>query len=75
MATDPAARWERWLKRFTNYTVGKNITHASRQKAILLHYAGEDVFDLAESLGIVDETSFEDLRLINIFRTAKKYRV
>ena len=53
-------RWDRWLKRFVNFTVAKRITNDPQKKAMLLHYAGEEVFALGESLGIVDETSFDD---------------
>ena len=67
-ATDPvdsaAARWERWLNRFTNFAVAKNITDARRLKAILLHYVGEDVIELSESLGIVSDTPFEETKRI-----------
>ena len=31
---------------------------------MLLHYAGEEVFDLGELLGIVDETSFDDTKRV-----------
>ena len=68
-ATDPvdsaAAGWERWLNRFTNFAVAKNIADARRLKAILLHYVGEDVFELSESLGIVSDTPFEDVASIH----------
>ena len=67
-ATDPvdsaAARWERRLSRFTNFAVAKNITDARRLKAMLLHYVGEDVFDLSESLGIVSDTPFEETKRV-----------
>lgn len=63
-ADSAASRWERWLKRFTNYTVAKDITDERRMKAILLHYVGEEVFELAESLGIVDDTSLENTKHI-----------
>lgn len=47
------ARWERWLRRFDNFIVAKDIDNDARCKAMLLHYAGEPVFDLSESIGIV----------------------
>ena len=65
-ATDTAdlatARWERWLNRFTNFAVAKNITDARRLKAALLHYVGENVLDLSESLVIVSDTPFEETK-------------
>ena len=68
-ATDPvdsaAARWGRWLNRFTNFAVAKNITDA---RPILLHYVGEDVFELSESLGIVSDTpSGETKRILTAY--------
>ena len=44
--------------------MAKNITDARRLKAILLHYVGEDVFELSESLGIVSDTPFEETKRI-----------
>ena len=41
-----AVRWERWIARFENLLVAKNITGDNRKKALLLHHAGEEVFDL-----------------------------
>ena len=52
--TDSASvRWERWLRRFDNFVVARDIATNARQKAMLLHYAGEAVFDLGEAVGIV----------------------
>ena len=57
--TDSASsRWERWVRRFDNFLVAKNIDDMDRAKALLLHYAGEDVFDLSEALGVVAADSF-----------------
>ena len=47
------ARWERWLRRFDNFILAKDIDNDTRCKAMLLHYAGEPVFDLSESIGVV----------------------
>ena len=44
--------------------MAKNITDARRLKAILLHYVGEDVFELGESLGIVSDTPFEETKRV-----------
>jgi hypothetical protein len=45
-----AARWEKYSKRFTNFMTAMNITDASRKRALLLHYVGEEVNDLFETL-------------------------
>ncbi|CAN8016081.1 unnamed protein product [Ixodes persulcatus] len=43
-------RWKKWVTRFRNFFVACNITVPGRSKAMLLHYAGEDVNDIFESL-------------------------
>jgi hypothetical protein len=50
-----AQRWAKWLERFQNFLVALNITedHA-RRKAMLLHYAGEPVYDVYSSLPMVE---------------------
>ena len=49
--TDSAStRWERWLRRFDNFVVARDIVTDARQKAMLLQYAGEAVFDLSEAV-------------------------
>ena len=44
--------------------LSKGITDALRKKAILLYYAGEEVFDLAESLGVIETITFEETKRI-----------
>jgi hypothetical protein len=38
--------WERWLNRLENVSVALNITADNRKKAMLLHYAGAEVYDM-----------------------------
>ena len=45
-----AARWEKYLKRFNNLMTAMNITDASRQRALLSHYIGEEANDMHETL-------------------------
>ena len=62
--TDSASvRWERWLRRFDNFVVARDIANNARQKAMLLHYAGEAVFDLSEEVGVVPTDNFEQTKL------------
>ena len=35
-----ATRWDRWVKRFENYLVAKDIVDDVRKRAMLLHLAG-----------------------------------
>ena len=48
-ATTAAARWDRWSARFDNYQIARDIKNDARKKALLLHFAGEDVFDINET--------------------------
>ena len=43
-ADNVSTRWERWIRRLDNFLVAKTITDDDRKRAMLLHYAGEDVF-------------------------------
>ncbi|CAN8007223.1 unnamed protein product [Ixodes pacificus] len=43
-------RYRKWVTRFRNFLVACNITAPGRSKAMLLHYAGDDVNDIFESL-------------------------
>ena len=42
--------WEKWMKRLENLFVALEITDEPRQRALLLHYAGEEVNDIYETL-------------------------
>ena len=48
--TNLAARWEKYLKRFTNLMTAMKMTDESRKRALLLHYIGEEVNDLFDTL-------------------------
>jgi hypothetical protein len=47
---DVAVRWRRWVARFKNLMVALNIDNDARQKVLLLHYAGEEVNDIFDSI-------------------------
>ena len=53
-ADTASTRWERWVRRFDNFVVAKGITNDTRIKAMMLHHAGETVFELSESVGVLD---------------------
>ena len=42
--------WRKWIKRLENLLVGMDVKDKKRQRALLLHYAGEDVNDIFETL-------------------------
>ena len=53
--SDPTSllvRWERWLRRFEGAMVGFGITDSRRKKALLLHYGGEALQDIFETLEV-----------------------
>lgn len=43
-------RWSKWLNRFTNNLAALSFTDEARKKALFLHYGGEDVFEISETL-------------------------
>ena len=45
-----AARWKKWLSRFQNLLVAMNVTNKKRQRALLLHYAGEATNEIFDTL-------------------------
>ena len=58
LSENAGTRWEKWVKRFDNFLVAKNVTITGQKKAMLLHYAGEEVFELSESINITDEDDY-----------------
>ena len=58
-----ATRWKKWLARFRNLLVALDVTNTERQRALLLHYAGEatnEIFEtLPETTAAEDENPFE----------------
>ena len=45
-----ALRWQKWTARFSNLMVAMAIDDGERKKALLLHYAGEAVNDIFDTL-------------------------
>lgn len=52
-------RWRKWLGRFENMLIGMNITNDKRQRALLLHYAGERVYDIYEAEKAESEDTYK----------------
>ncbi len=48
--TSIAQRWNKWVDRYENLLVAIDITKPERKKALLLHYAGEGVQEIYETL-------------------------
>ena len=64
---DVAVRWKRWTSRFKNLMVALNIDNDARQTALLLHYAGEPVNDIFDTL---NTTPADDEKAIDKALTA-----
>ena len=45
-------RFEKYVKRLDNMFTAMNITRASQKKAILLHYEGEETYDVFETITV-----------------------
>ena len=43
------SRWKKWLARFRNLLLALDVGNAKRQRALLLHYAGESVNEILET--------------------------
>ena len=54
--TSLAGAWSKWVKRFENLIVALEITDTDRQRALLLHYAGEEVNEIYETLTDTDKS-------------------
>jgi len=44
--SNAGTRWEKWLGRLENLFVGMKIDDGDQKRALLLHYAGEKVYDI-----------------------------
>ena len=56
-------RWEKYFQNFENLFVGMNIESRKRRKALLLHYSGDDVFDIYQTLSDTgDENGYEETK-------------
>ena len=53
-------RWTKYVSKLENLFIGMNIDSRKRKKALLLHYAGDEVFDVYETLGLSDDDSNYD---------------
>ena len=56
-------RWGKYLQKLENLFVGMNIESRKRRKALLLHYSGDDVFDIYQTLSDTgDENGYEETK-------------
>jgi hypothetical protein len=50
--TSIGQRWNKWVRKFENFLSAMNIADDARKKSMLLHYSGDDVYDVYETLTI-----------------------
>jgi len=43
-------RWRKWISRLENLFIGLEIKDKKRQRALLIHYAGEDVNEIFDTI-------------------------
>lgn len=64
-------RWEKYIQKLENLFVGMSIESKKRRKALLIHYAGDDVFDIYQTLeNTGDESGYDETKtaLTNYFK-------
>ena len=73
VSTEPTSlgiAWNKWTKRLENLFTAMKITEQPRKKAMLLHYAGEDVNDIYETF--TDTTYDAAKAILDAYFTPKK---
>ena len=53
-APNVALQWSKWISRLENLMIAMNITDAKRKKAMVLHLAGEEVYETYNAIAVVD---------------------
>ena len=56
-------RWRKWFTRFKNLLLALDVNDTKRQRALLLHYAGESVNEIFETLPRKTENTQEKPRI------------
>ncbi len=72
---DPSSvgtRWSKWIQRFEKILVAMNITSYARQKALLLHLAGERVHDIYDTFAADEDGYAETKTKLNGYFSPKK---
>jgi len=70
--TSVAQRWKRWSDHLDNLIVALNITDPAHKKALLLHLAGDTVYDIYQGLIIPDVADDADPDEDNVYINAKR---
>ena len=59
--TAVGSRWDEWLDRFENYLAAMDIKDATRKRAMMIHFAGEDVYKIFRTLEETGEAKDYDI--------------
>ena len=55
-------RWKKWFAQFENLITGMDITSMARKKALLIHYGGDEIFDLVDTFSADKKETYDALR-------------
>ena len=72
--TSSGTKWNKYMCKLENLFTGLSIESKKRKKALLLHYAGDDVFDIYETLNLANnDSNYEETKqgLENYFSPRK----
>ena len=71
-AGDLSREWRKYAARFENMLLAMDITNATRKKAMLLHYVGEEINEIFETLEVQETDETEDV-FIKAEKALKNY--
>ncbi|XP_052814002.1 uncharacterized protein K02A2.6-like [Mya arenaria] len=61
--TSLGTRWTKYVTKLENLFTGLSIDSKKRRKALLLHYAGDEVFEIYETLNLGDsDSNYDDVK-------------
>ena len=66
---DAPQRWNRWIDRFDNYILATAIDEPTRQRALLLHLIGEEMYSIFKTL---KEDKPDTTKQETVYNTAKQ---
>eukprot|EP00745_Piridium_sociabile_P029527 TRINITY_DN48507_c1_g1_i2.p1 TRINITY_DN48507_c1_g1~~TRINITY_DN48507_c1_g1_i2.p1 ORF type:complete len:283 (-),score=41.55 TRINITY_DN48507_c1_g1_i2:214-1062(-) len=53
--TSAGTRWKKWIAQLENLLCGLDINNDARKKALLLHYGGDEIFDIVHTMSEEDQ--------------------
>ncbi|RUS87411.1 hypothetical protein EGW08_004865 [Elysia chlorotica] len=55
-------RWKKWIAKFENLVTALDITTDERKKALLIHFRGDEIFDLVDTFVEVKKETYDSLK-------------